>query len=111
MDYKLFLDDEREAPDESWVVARDFNEAVDIFMEKGWPTYITFDHDLGPGKNGYDFSKWLVWRSNSGDPVSEGFAYSIHTANPVGAENIYKAMWGLTRKEPEFMEMCWWWRR
>lgn len=52
----------------------------------GMPRYISFDHDLGGDDTSMVFLKWLAndyW--NGTDPIPE---YYIHSANPVGKENI-----------------------
>lgn len=44
--------------------------------------FISFDHDLGPGKDGYYLAKWLV----EFEPHMLG--YNVHSMNPVGRQNI-----------------------
>jgi hypothetical protein len=94
--YALFFDDVREPPNDGrdWVVARSFKEAVDLIDERGWPNFISFDHDMGYGAlSGMEFAKWIV----SGDlyevhRIPDGFTFDVHSANPVGAENIRSLM-------------------
>lgn len=91
MGYNLFLDDEREPiPDRSWVIVRNYEQAIAIVQSHGIPTFISFDHDLGTGKTGYDFAKYLVEydldRYGKGFP--EGFDFTVHSANPIGKQNI-----------------------
>ena len=85
----VYLDDLRDAPSPEYKVIRSYDEFVDYFMSVGNMTrmhIVSFDHDLGPGKNGYDCAKWLVnWCMEHGYGVP---TYTIHSANPVGAENI-----------------------
>ena len=100
MSYKLFLDDERFPPDydEEWVIARSFEDAKWCVECKGIPQYISFDHDLGPGKDGYDFAKWL-WdyiHLNEVD-LPEDFMFRLHSMNPVGANNIKEYMLSMLR--------------
>ena len=95
MSYKLFLDDERFPPDydEEWVIARTFDDAVWYVEARGVPEFISFDHDLGQGKSGYDFAKWFgdyVYHDNIMLP--QNFMYRTHSMNPVGAENIKQFM-------------------
>jgi hypothetical protein len=117
MSYKLFLDDVR-VPydvfrmtilpiyenDSDWVIVKSFGEFVDILIAKGIPDVISFDHDLSYDhyleenqsgdieydslgeKTGYDAAKMLVHvcqEQNKELPM-----YYVHSANPVGAENI-----------------------
>lgn len=137
MSYKLFLDDERIAPDDTWVTVRSCDEAIDFISKNGWPSFITFDHDLGykipdemletdPSKypfvktqigyfrkgihiekTGYDFAKWLVEYSSL-SPMPRDFGYAIHSANPVGAKNIKELMQSHFKKEPVIVKINWW---
>ena len=87
--YKLFLDDVRQPKRGTWSLARSFEEALDIVDEKGMPNIISFDHDLGEGKTGDDFAKWLIEQHLNGDlTFPERFEFIVHSANPVGKKNI-----------------------
>ena len=86
--YRLFLDDLRDPPDATWVVARSFEEAVNIIAISGCPELISFDHDLGPGRTGYDFAHWLVQQDLDRKILQPEFSFQVHSANPVGARNI-----------------------
>jgi hypothetical protein len=117
MSYKLFLDDVRNPycvfkntilpiyeKDSDWVIARSYDEFVDTLNDKGMPDVISFDHDLSydaylpqnqhghieyeklEEKTGYDAAKLLVEICMS--EKKELPMYYIHSANPVGAENI-----------------------
>lgn len=110
MSWNLFLDDIRDPSyinsDKIFVIARSFDEAVSLILEHGCPSFISFDHDLGwdqlkPGdhvlitelpkdeKSGYDLVKWMI-EADLDDTIKipENFSFSVHSANPVGAENI-----------------------
>ena len=115
--YNLFLDDIRIPYDvfkltilpiyennDDWVIVKSFNEFVDTLIEKGIPDVISFDHDLSydaylpinqtneilyenlEEKTGYDAAKWLVDYCVENDKDIP--MYYVHSANPVGAENI-----------------------
>lgn len=93
-DYILFLDDERFPADAliatgEVVVCRSVREAKAAVSERGVPSLICFDHDLGEGEQtGHDFAKWLVdLLVDEYDPPRR-INYTIHSQNPVGAENI-----------------------
>lgn len=83
----LWIDDER--PVAPWfnngnaAIARTYDDAIDIFLDlnDGSEIYISFDHDLGNGKTGYDFAKWLIEHQCIG-------YFHVHSMNPVGAANI-----------------------
>lgn len=89
----IWLDDLRDAPicdeaDEGYI-ARTYIEAVNIIKSSIRPSvdaiYISFDHDLGEGKSGYDFAKWLLRNGYMGH-------FDVHSMNPVGAKNIYELL-------------------
>jgi len=87
--YRLFLDDERDPPSDGqeWIVVRTFDAAIAYVAANGMPGFISFDHDLGEEKTGYDFAKWLVdWLEENHIPPE--FDYYVHSQNPVGAANI-----------------------
>lgn len=117
-DYILFIDDERDphttAFSPSWraesrlpplgsvlrdavagrvpagglVVARNFEDACAAVIEHGYPDIVFFDHDLGVGKTGHDFAKWLVERDLDTGDMPADFRYYVHSANPIGRSNI-----------------------
>ncbi len=117
--FKLFLDDIRVPYDvfklnilpiyennSDWVIAKSFDEFVKVLKEKGIPDVISFDHDLSydhyleinqineilyenlEEKTGYDAAKYLVDKCIELD--EEIPMYYVHSANPVGSENIKK---------------------
>jgi hypothetical protein len=89
--WSLYLDDERTPKTlRGWIIARSVAEAKKLISERGFPDYISFDHDLGENSpTGYDFAKWIVNSSLDGlIQLPEAFAYNVHSANPIGAQNI-----------------------
>lgn len=88
MTYKLFLDDLRDPVTNDWIIARDYKQAVRIVMMRGIPSELALDHDLGDGPTGYDFVKWLVDYDFGVHQITADFNFSIHSQNPVGAENM-----------------------
>ena len=88
---KLFLDDIRNPPDCSWVVARSYNEAIALVEQHGFPQEVSFDHDLGLVDcplTGFSFAKYLVNLDIDTATMPENFFFTVHSANPVGAANI-----------------------
>lgn len=92
---KLYLDDLRELPNDSYDLARSYDQAVEYIKNNGIPDFISFDHDLGVDSDnnllptGYDFTKWLVEMDMNGTytfPID--FSFFVHSANPVGKANI-----------------------
>jgi hypothetical protein len=113
MKYKLYLDDLR-YPDThpDWRIARNYHDAVWMVKHYGLPYHIAFDHDLAdvhyeiqnwPGPRGqergvpyeftgHDFAKWFCqWVMDNNVDLTD-FTWSVHSANPVGAENIRQYM-------------------
>jgi hypothetical protein len=89
MKWKLFLDDERYPVDNTWVIARNVDDAIWYITNYGMPSFISFDHDLGPFKqSGMDLAKWLVGYIMDNDVNIDNFEFYVHSQNPVGAENI-----------------------
>lgn len=97
--WKLFLDDEREPVGTGWTICRSVAEVAAVAKIFGLPSFISFDHDLGPGPapDGYDntgmgCAKWIVDQVLDGVPLPDGFAFYVHSQNPIGAENIRRYM-------------------
>lgn len=103
MDKNLYLDND-------WFIVREYREFVNWVEENGMPDYISFDHDLGlehikfyfnngghenppdpstanfKEESGYDAAKWLVdYCYDNGVKLPK---YQVHSANPIGRENI-----------------------
>lgn len=87
---KLFVDDIRNPTEEGYVIARSSDEAIMIVKEKGWPEFMSLDHDLGSDDTTMVFLKRLVdeiWDGKKSPPN-----YFVHSANPVGSLNIKSFM-------------------
>lgn len=88
----IFLDDERppsEHDEKNYVIVRSYDDFVYTITKFGIPSFISFDHDLGPGKTGHDCAKWLIefmLDTNQKEKIN----FVVHSQNPVGAENIKK---------------------
>ena len=112
MTWNLFLDDERNLEDitwapwqvrekylnEDWVVVRSYGDAMIEVLNRGYPKFISFDHDLADEAKytGHDLAKQLVENDIiSGDLESrkrykfaENFDFYVHSQNPIGKQNI-----------------------
>ncbi len=92
MPYRLFLDDERYPPDNGpWTVIRSVSEFKQIITVLGPPSFISFDHDLGDDvPTGMDAVKWLIETDidSGGTFLPKNFNFTVHSMNPVGAQNI-----------------------
>lgn len=90
MTYKLFIDDIRNPPDETWIVVRSSVAALEYVQKNGMPEFISFDHDLGGDDTTMVFLRKLVdvvWNGTDSPPD-----YKVHSANPVGSINIVSFM-------------------
>lgn len=94
--YKLFIDDERFPVTNDWVIARSSDEAIAMVTMHGMPTEISFDHDLGGDDTSRLFIMWMVDALLDGlITIPEGFTFSVHSQNPIGAEWIRSTMRGI----------------
>lgn len=90
-DYKLYLDDERFPKSSGWKIVRSYEEFISTVKERGVPSCISFDHDLGEGSlSGHECVKWLIHYGIENDIPVEEIEINVHSANPVGKENIEK---------------------
>jgi hypothetical protein len=86
-EWNLFLDDERNPKeDKKFVIARTSQEAISLIKKKGFPKYMSLDHDLGGDDTGQKFVKWIT--KEYIDKNLPDFSFNIHSANPVGKENM-----------------------
>lgn len=95
----LWLDDKRPVVEawyhikppckiDAWIGVDSYSSCIErimIFQRKNIKFHISFDHDLGEKKTGYDVAKYIV---KNEIPCT----FSIHSMNPVGAENIRQLM-------------------
>jgi len=115
---KLYLDDIRNPKGDGWEIVRNYDDFVQFINENGLPDEISFDHDLGDdikkessiydlfenqyteskkeSKSGYDCAKWLCnycW--TNGLPIP---SWNVHSANPVGRDNIIQILKSFEKK-------------
>jgi hypothetical protein len=96
--YYLYLDDERNIPvhygrEHNWVVRRSSKEAIDYVTKCGLPQFMSLDHDLGGDDTTMNFLKWLAYEYwPQLPPETKIPAYVVHSANPVGRQNIISFM-------------------
>lgn len=89
MKTKLFLDDIRNPPDDSWEVVRTAKEAITVLSVTIYDE-LSLDHDLGDDVNGtgYDVVKWMEEMVASEPFYQPPASIVIHSANPVGRKNM-----------------------
>jgi len=87
---KIFLDDIRNPSDNTWTLVRSYDDFVSLISSTVYNvTDISFDHDLGLGLTGMDAAKWLVEKSLDNPAFASNLqSIHVHSANPVGAQNI-----------------------
>lgn len=96
--FRLFLDDLRtvemvypDADPADFVIVRNYEDFVSSILLRGRPDFISFDNDLGLGRDGevapdgYAAARWLVY--DSGLDL-RGLRFHVHSANPVAADQI-----------------------
>ena len=89
---KLWIDDVRPAPDDTWDVARSYSEAVDKLAKFHYNT-ISFDHYLGDFREdgremtGYDILMWLTEKRVINNELGPAELY-VHSGNPVAQERM-----------------------
>lgn len=94
MTWKLFLDDVRDPTEEGYVVARSsIMGVVEITNRNELPEFMSLDHDLGETDNTMKFLKELycIWEMHGSNPEQIP-DYVVHSANPIGTENIIAYM-------------------
>lgn len=93
---KLWLDDERPAPD-GWVREMFAADAM-IQLATYQVTHLSLDHDLGRPENGtgYDVCLWLERAVRSDDQFTMPVV-TLHTANPVGRKNMQIVLDSISR--------------
>jgi hypothetical protein len=108
---KLFLDDERSVPNNTWHRAYNADEAIKFLDQYGpYMTHISLDHDLGTKLSGYDVICYMEGLEQSGR-LSPDVQVTIHSANPPGAMRMAKVcekMFGhpWTHYMVDYMALC-----
>lgn len=93
---KLWLDDEREAP-EGWTRVYTVAEAYDLVLSDDC-THVSLDHDLGTGDaTGYTVACIIEDRAHN-DPDWVIPVITCHSANPVGRKRIEQVIERLKRQ-------------
>ena len=90
----IWLDDRRPMPSDFDIHVKTAQEAIKVLEDHiNDSIRISFDHDLGDSEvvgDGYDVAKWIEEQAYYGNisPVK----WSVHSDNPVGIEDIKRAM-------------------
>lgn len=106
---KIWLDDIRDAPDDSWFVARTPLAAILALIQNEGVELLSLDHDLafesvvgGQFKEvtGYDVIKQIEEWAHHGWWERIPLAFQIHSANPVGRRNMTYSIEVIERLRP-----------
>lgn len=95
---KLWVDDERPMPDNTWRQAWSSDEAI-LHLLQNWGSRleeISLDHDLGAEDTGFIVLDWMI--ENSAWPK----VLTIHTANPPARKRMLAAA---NAEAPEWVEI------
>jgi hypothetical protein len=105
-DWEMFIDDEcfpADSVNKSIVIVRSSTEAIEFCKAvKSLPMNIMFDHELGGDDTSMKFIRWMIDVLYSDDQIfslRKDFKFSVHSQNPVGAENIKSLMNGLIQNQ------------
>ena len=85
---RLWVDDQRDAPDDTWVVAKTYADAVRILGDSPMDR-VSLDHDLAAyeEESGLDIAVWMAENLTDWPRV-----IAIHTANLIGGEEMYAVL-------------------
>jgi len=86
---KLWVDDIRLPPDETWVWARNARDAKNI-IHGGFVDEISLDHDAGGGPDFDTVANFIEAMAQCGSIIR--MEWHIHSANPVGAAKMKATM-------------------
>ncbi len=86
---KMYIDDIRDPKTNFDIIVRSSKEAIDFIEKYGCPDFISFDHDLGGDDTSMIFIKKMIELDlDLGNFIPVDFKWNVHSANPVGVENI-----------------------
>ena len=90
---KLFIDDMRRPPDDTWDLVRSTTDAIAYVITNGCPDEISFDYCLANGQNVMPFIQWLIEQDkNNSSFFPKGFKFDSHSSSEFGAELIYDTL-------------------
>lgn len=74
-----------------WEIVRYYKEFVEIIQKCGLPETISFDHDLGDDKTGFDCAKWLInyCIDNKKELPADIFIHSMNTAGSLNILSLF----------------------
>lgn len=96
---KIFLDDIRNPPDDSWTVVRTAKDCIELLNSGVQIDHLSLDHDLGDESTmtGYDVTVWIERMCMENPDYIPPTVMSVHSANPVGRKNMLAAIESIRR--------------
>jgi hypothetical protein len=91
---KLWVDDMRDAPDDSWTVVRKVQPAI-AFLRQFRPTTISLDHDIEnrPDDETFKPIAYFIGEMYNNDVFwADDLEVRVHSDNPVGAKEIIQIL-------------------
>lgn len=88
---RLFVDDVRAAPDDSWTVVRDVESAIK-YIRQFLPHTISLDHDAGDTGTFMPLVYFIGEKYQNDTFWADDLGILIHSDNPVGAQNIQNVL-------------------
>lgn len=71
------------------VISRNYTQTKNLIDLYGIPNFISFDHDLGESKNGYEIARYIIEQDLDGKHmIPSNFSFYVHSQNPIGKSNI-----------------------
>jgi hypothetical protein len=107
MSYNMYLDDIRQPKTPVFhVICRSSKEAIKYMKKNGCPSMISFDHDLGGDDSAMVLIDWMIKvdLDKFGDLIPVDFTWNVHSANPVGTENINGRLTPYFKGKVEYFE-------
>ena len=89
MGMRLWIDDLRAPPDDTWIWAKSSNEARSLYLDLQF-IEVSFDHDLGGDDTAMPIANMIEELAANGE--AEPPIWHIHSANPVGRQNLKAAL-------------------
>jgi hypothetical protein len=86
---KLWIDDLRTPPDDSWTWAKTSTQALFLLATRK-VTEVSFDHDLGGDDTSMRVAQYIERLAFEGRRAPP--KWDVHSQNPVGKENLIKTL-------------------
>lgn len=102
---KLWLDDVRQPPDDTWCWVKSARECIAWLDHEGPFSVVSLDHDLEDEGYAEQVGGLAVVRWLTAHPMKRPPQVLVHSMNPVGAANMRKEIkaWVRSEKEPELL--------